>query len=60
MRRAIDIAPRRDAEPSRAQGALSRRALVEQAKGILMVRHGVSAEEAFARLRRRAAIAAPE
>jgi response regulator NasT len=60
MRRAIDIAPRRDAEPSRAQGALSRRALVEPAKGILMVRHGVSVEEAFARLRRQAATAAPQ
>jgi response regulator NasT len=54
MRGAIDVALRRYAEFSRAQGALSRRALIEQAKGILMERHGVTADEAFARLRRQA------
>lgn len=54
MRGAIDVALRRYAEFSRAQGALSRRALIEQAKGILMERHGITADEAFARLRRQA------
>lgn len=49
-----DVALRRYAEFSRAQGALSRRALIEQAKGILMERHGITADEAFARLRRQA------
>jgi response regulator NasT len=43
MRGAIDIALRRYAEFSRAQGALSRRALIEQAKGILMEHHGITA-----------------
>ena len=54
MRGALDVALRRYAEFSRAQGALSRRALIEQAKGILMERHGITADEAFARLRRQA------
>jgi AmiR/NasT family two-component response regulator len=43
MRGAIDIAPRGYAECSRAQGALSRRALIEQAKGIVVERHGWAA-----------------
>jgi response regulator NasT len=54
MRGAIDVALRRYAEFSRAQGALSRRALIEQAKGILMERYGITADEAFARLRHQA------
>jgi response regulator NasT len=54
MRGAIDVALRRYAEFSRAQGALSRRALIEQAKGILMERHGITADGAFGRLRRQA------
>jgi response regulator NasT len=54
VRDAIDVALRRYAEFSRAQGALSRRASIEQAKGILMQRHGITADEAFARLRRQA------
>lgn len=54
MRGALDVALRRYAEFSRAQGALSRRALIEQAKGILMERHGITANEAFERLRREA------
>ncbi|HEY2960430.1 MAG TPA: GAF and ANTAR domain-containing protein [Actinomycetota bacterium] len=36
------------------QNALDRRVLIEQAKGILMERHGVDARTAFERLRRRA------
>lgn len=54
MRGALDVALCRYAEFSRAQGALSRRALIEQAKGILMERHGITADDAFARLRRQA------
>lgn len=54
MRGALDVALRRYAEFSRAQGALSRPALIEQAKGIMMERHGISADEAFGRLRRQA------
>jgi response regulator NasT len=54
MRNAMDVALRRYAEFSRAQGALSRRAAIEQAKGILMERHAITADEAFARLRRHA------
>jgi AmiR/NasT family two-component response regulator len=45
---------RRYAEFSREQGALSRRALIERAKGILMERHGITADETFERLRRHA------
>jgi AmiR/NasT family two-component response regulator len=36
------------------QGALESRVLVEQAKGVLMDREGLSAQAAFERLRRRA------
>ncbi len=38
---------------ARIHGALGRRALVEQARGILMERHGISADDAFASLRER-------
>jgi response regulator NasT len=54
LHEAIDIALRRYADFIRVQGALSRRALIEQAKGILMERHGITADEAFGRLRRHA------
>jgi response regulator NasT len=51
---ALDIVLRRYAEFSRIHGALGRRALIEQAKGILMERHAIDADDAFARLRERA------
>ena len=47
----LDIVLRRYAEFSRIHGALGRRVIIEQAKGILMERRGVSADEAFASLR---------
>jgi response regulator NasT len=50
---ALDIVLRRYAEFSRIHGALGRRAFIEQAKGILMERHGISADDAFASLRTR-------
>ena len=54
MANAIDIVLQRYAEFSRLEGAFGRRALIEQAKGILMERHGISADEAFEELRSRA------
>jgi AmiR/NasT family two-component response regulator len=51
---ALDIVLRRYAEFSRIHGALGRRVIIEQAKGILMERHGIPAEDAFADLRNRA------
>jgi AmiR/NasT family two-component response regulator len=51
---ALDIVLRRYAEFSRIHGALGRRVIIEQAKGILMERHGISAEDAFTDLRDRA------
>jgi response regulator NasT len=48
---AIDITLQRFAEYHSLQGAFGRRAIIEQAKGILMARHGVSAERAFEMLR---------
>ena len=42
MEHAIDIVLNRDAEFSRLQGALRTSATIEQAKGILMERHGIS------------------
>ncbi len=54
MANAIDIVLQRYAEFSRLEGAFGRRVIIEQAKGILMERHGVTAEEAFAELRNRA------
>lgn len=51
---AFDIVLQRYAEFSRLEGALGRRAGIEQAKGILMERHGITADEAFAELRNRA------
>lgn len=54
MGHAIDIVLNRYAEFSRLHGALRTGATIEQAKGILMERHGTTADEAFAELRSRA------
>ncbi len=50
----IDIALNRYSEFSRLHGAPRTGAIIEQAKGILMERHGISADQAFAELRSRA------
>ena len=50
----IDIVLRRFAEYQALQGAFGRRALIERAKGILMERHSVDEDSAFAMLRERA------
>ncbi len=47
----IDVALRRFAEYQTLQGAFQRRASIEQAKGILMERHGIAEDAAFAMLR---------
>jgi response regulator NasT len=51
LQSAIDITLRRFAEYQSLQGAFGRRALIEQAKGILMARHSVDADRAFDLLR---------
>ncbi len=48
---AIDIVLHRFAEFHNLQGAFGRRAVIEQAKGILMARHAIDQEHAFAMLR---------
>ena len=48
---ALDITLRRFAEFQNLQGAFGRRAIIEQAKGILMERNGVDASAAFALLK---------
>jgi response regulator NasT len=48
---AIDITLQRFAEYQSLQGAFGRRALIEQAKGILMARHSLDADRAFDMLR---------
>src|SRR2546430_4290469 len=48
---AIDITLQRFAEYHSLQGAFGRRALIEQAKGILMERHGIDADRSFDLLR---------
>jgi response regulator NasT len=48
---ALDIVLRRYAEFSRVHMALGRRVVIEQAKGILMERRGIRADDAFAILR---------
>ena len=54
MEHAIDIVLNRYAEFSQLHGALRTGAIIEQAKGILMERHAISADDAFAELRSRA------
>ncbi len=51
LQSAIDITLQRFAEYQSLQGAFGRRALIEQAKGILMARHSVNADRAFEMLR---------
>ncbi len=48
---AIDIVLRRFAEFHNLEGAFGRRAVIEQAKGILMARHAIDQEHAFEMLR---------
>ena len=51
LQSAIDITLQRFSEYQNLQGAFGRRALIEQAKGILMARHSLTADKAFERLR---------
>ena len=51
LQSAIDITLLRFAEYHDLEGAFDRRAIIEQAKGILMARHATGAEKAFALLR---------
>jgi AmiR/NasT family two-component response regulator len=51
LQSAIDITLQRFAEYQSLQGAFGRRALIEQAKGILMARHAIDATRAFEMLR---------
>ena len=51
LQSAIDITLQRFAEFHSLQGAFGRRAVIEQAKGIMMARHGVDADGAFRMLR---------
>lgn len=51
LQSAIDITLQRFTEYHNLQAAFGRRAVIEQAKGILMARHGIGAEKAFAMLR---------
>jgi response regulator NasT len=51
LQSAIDITLRRFTEYQSLRGAFGRRATIEQAKGILMARHAVDADQAFELLR---------
>jgi response regulator NasT len=51
LQNAIDITLRRYAEFHNLEGAFGRRAIIEQAKGILMERNRIDADAAFAILR---------
>jgi AmiR/NasT family two-component response regulator len=51
LQSAIDITLQRFSEYHNLQGAFGRRALIEQAKGILMARHAINADKAFELLR---------
>jgi len=52
LQSAIDITLQRFAEYHSLQGAFGRRALIEQAKGILMARHAIHSDTAFDMLRK--------
>jgi AmiR/NasT family two-component response regulator len=51
LQSAIDITLQRFTEYQSLQGAFGRRAVIEQAKGILMARHSINADHAFEMLR---------
>jgi len=51
LQSAIDITLQRFSEYQSLQGAFGRRATIEQAKGILMARHSINADNAFEMLR---------
>jgi response regulator NasT len=51
LQSAIDITLQRFTEYHNLQGAFGRRAVIEQAKGILMARHAINADKAFELLR---------
>lgn len=51
LQSSIDITLQRFTEYHNLQGAFGRRAVIEQAKGILMARNGIDAERAFELLR---------
>ncbi|MBC7644684.1 MAG: ANTAR domain-containing protein [Thermoleophilia bacterium] len=51
LQSAIEITLQRFSEFHSLKGAFGRRALIEQAKGILMARHAINAEQAFTMLR---------
>src|ERR1700730_2518436 len=51
LQSALDITLQRFAEYHNLQGAFGRRALIEQAKGSLMARQGITADKAFELLR---------
>ena len=51
LQSAIDITLQRFTEYQSLQGAFGRRAIIEQAKGILMARHATDADHAFEMLR---------
>jgi response regulator NasT len=51
LQSAIDVTLQRFSEYHNLQGAFGRRAVIEQAKGILMARHATSADKAFEMLR---------
>jgi response regulator NasT len=51
LQSALDITLRHFAEYHNPQGAFGRRAVIEQAKGILMARHAIDVDKAFEMLR---------